>query len=129
MQTQRQTRGTGPIALGVLAAAALVVVAGIALTQAAMPDTMMWDWHYGMWNDGHMGGWGVWGWGMLFAGLLWTAVVVGGPLLLVYWLVTRSQSTGHPKDQALEVLREQYARGDIDDEEYERRRERLTSER
>jgi putative membrane protein len=65
---------------------------------------------------------------MLF-GLLWMALIIGLPIYLVYWLVARSQTDGPAEDRALVALREQYARGEIDDEEFERRRGRLTANR
>ncbi|WP_255246167.1 SHOCT domain-containing protein [Halolamina sp. CBA1230] len=98
----------------------------MALTHAAVPDAMMWGWHEGMWNDGHMAGWGVRSWGMMLFGLLWMALLVALPVYLVYWLATRSQSDGSTEDSALAVLEERYARGEIDDDEFERRRARLT---
>jgi putative membrane protein len=49
-------------------------------------------------------------WGPLF-GLLWLALLG----LLVYWLV--KTLVPDRRDRALEVLRERYARGEIDKEE------------
>ncbi|SFC74887.1 putative membrane protein [Halobiforma haloterrestris] len=89
---------------------------------------MMWDWHDGMWNDGHMAGLGVWGWGMMLGGLLWMALLVAIPVYFIYWLAIRSQTDGRSADSALAILQERYARGEIDDEEFDRRRVRLTSD-
>ncbi len=66
--------------------------------------------------------------GMWFGGgfmwLIWIALAV----LVVYLIAaaTRSTSagTGRPRD-AMEILRERYARGEIDEEEFERRRREL----
>ncbi|MCD2201096.1 MULTISPECIES: SHOCT domain-containing protein [unclassified Halobacterium] len=63
---------------------------------------------------------------MMLFGLLWVALLIGLPVYLVYWLGTRSQSDGTTEDSALAVLQERYARGEIDDEEFDRRRARLT---
>lgn len=126
---QAQSSGTQSLGLIVIGALTVAVVGGMALTHAAVQDAMMWDWHYGMWDDGHMTGWGLWGWGMMLFGLLWMALLTGTPIYLVYWLTTRSPTEGQTEDGALTVLREQYARGEIDDEEYERRRGRLTANR
>lgn len=69
-----------------------------------------------MWGDGHMmdgwmGGW-VWGWWglvlVLLIGLLVAAVILAG--------------RHNDRDDALATLRERYARGEIDDEEFEERR-------
>jgi putative membrane protein len=54
------------------------------------------------------------------------ALLVALPIYLVYWLATRSQTDGRTADSALAVLQERYARGEIDDEEFDRRRDRLT---
>jgi len=129
MQNPIQSRGTRSLGLIIVGALTLAIVGGMALTHAAVPDAVMWDWHYGMWDDGHMAGWGVWGWGMMLLGVLWMALLIGLPIYLVYWLSTRSQTNGPAEDSALAVLREQYARGEIDDDEYERRRGRLTANR
>ncbi|WP_336022694.1 SHOCT domain-containing protein [Halobellus salinisoli] len=127
MQNPIQAHGIRSLGLIVVGALALAVVAGMALTHTTVPDAMMWGWHDGMWNDGHMAGWGSWGWGMMLFGLLWMALLVALPIYLVYWLATRSQTDGRTEDSALAVLQERYARGEIDDEEFDHRRARLIS--
>ena len=70
---------------------------------------MMWNWGYGSW------------WMGLTMVLFWAGVIA-----LVVWAVRSSNqpaSRGHdPRRRAIEVLEERYARGDIDDEEFRRRR-------
>jgi putative membrane protein len=56
--------------------------------------------------------------------VLFLAVVIGG-LYLAYRVLTRQDS---PRDPAMQELRESYARGDLTDEEFERRRERLETD-
>lgn len=77
----------------------------------------------GMWGGGVWGG-TVPGWmflvGILFQ-VLFLAAVLGGAYLL-YRALTDS---GEASDEAIEELRRAYARGDLSDEEFERRRERL----
>lgn len=72
----------------------------------------------GMWDGGHLSGWMVVvGLGMQF---LFLAVVVG-----TVYLAHRAMTGEESGDPALEELRSAYARGDLSDEAYERRRERL----
>jgi putative membrane protein len=69
---------------------------------------------------GHDGGfWGLW---ILFPLLFW-----GGIVFLIVWTVTRIFPRGRgddrseePRDSAEEILRERFARGEINAEEYER---------
>lgn len=72
------------------------------------------------------------GWGMMGGGLsmlLFTIIVV----LLIVWLIRSvSSSTGdRPGNSALrqtpeEILRERFARGEIDEDEYRQRQQSLT---
>lgn len=90
---------------------------------------------FGLLGFGHMSGtmWGGGMWGDGFAFPFWAflisalgqlvflAVLVLGAYLLYRRVITDSDGT----DPALEELRRAYARGDLTDEEFERRRERL----
>jgi len=69
------------------------------------------------------GGWGLFGGAMGLGAVLWMAVLLAVPALLVYSLVAGG-STGDG-DRPLSVLRERYARGEITDEEFDRRREAI----
>ncbi|NJE61178.1 SHOCT domain-containing protein [Thermococcus sp. 21S7] len=76
-----------------------------------------WGWH-------DMMGFGWFGWfGAVFMLLFWVLIIVG-IVWFIKWLVEQS-SNGTSKKSALEILDETYARGEIDDEEYERRRRTL----
>jgi putative membrane protein len=75
----------------------------------------------GMWNGGGGGGW------------IAVLLTMGVPLVLVialgyavYRLLTKSEDR---TDDALEELRMTYARGDLSDEEFEKRRDRLQREK
>jgi putative membrane protein len=76
--------------------------------------------------DGMMGG-GMWSW------LLWTALflvvvaaIVIGSVFITRALWRRGDSAERPKDNAaLDILKERYARGEIDRDEFEERRRAL----
>ncbi|MGB3683060.1 MAG: hypothetical protein WA990_11310 [Rubrobacteraceae bacterium] len=83
--------------------------------------------------DGVMGGWSAFGWlWMLIPLLFW-----GGLLALIVWAIVRvfpgqrdsANFSGTPAKPAEEVLRERFARGEIDAGEYERSLEVLKSEK
>lgn len=78
-----------------------------------------------MW--GHMWGWdGSWGmgWGWFgLAHLLWWLLLIAGAIALV-----RALGAGRRgRDSAMDILRERYARGEIDRGEYEERRKQLAA--
>lgn len=71
----------------------------------------------------HAGGWLPWLGGPLFGVLLWVLVLVA--VALVVWRLAGRER----RREGLAVLEAEYARGNIDDEEFEARRRRLTGER
>ena len=82
----------------------------------------MWMHNYGF------GGFG--GIGMIFVGLIWLAILVG-IVLLVVWLVRQFSHSGyhggHRADDAMEILRQRYARGEITREQFEQMKKDLSS--
>lgn len=82
--------------------------------------------HHDGWMGTHdwMGGWVGPGLG-LFWMLLWPIVLIGVPVALVYLLLRDREPGGGRSEDAREVLRRRYARGEIDDEEFEARRRTL----
>lgn len=112
---------------GLVAVGALLLVGPLLL--GAGGSTMGWGSGMtgGMWgpmHDGRMGAGGGAGTGWWFLAALWrllfVAALVGGGYLLY-----RAASDGEGRDPAIEEVRSAYARGDLSEEEYERRRERL----
>jgi putative membrane protein len=82
------------------------------------PYHMMHDW-----------GWGG-GWGMIFGPLYmiaWLAILVAAILLVIRWMGVGGPGSGAPPRSARDILDERFARGDIDHEEYEKRRRTLSS--
>jgi putative membrane protein len=71
------------------------------------------------------GGWGLFGGAMGLWGLLWMGLLLAVPLFVVYSLLRRETDEAAGDERPLSVLRERYARGELSDEEFERRRSRL----
>jgi putative membrane protein len=60
--------------------------------------------------------------------LIFWAVVIGGVVVLVRWLSAKPPATEVPgtrRESPLDILRERYARGEIDKEEFEQKRRDL----
>lgn len=107
------------IVIAIGSVAAVVVLIGI------LGGGMM---GWGMMGPGMMG-WGGYSyspwWGVLM--LLFSALVIGGIVLIILWLVRRTPSgtAGADADRALQILRERYARGEITQEQYDQMRRAL----
>jgi len=88
---------------------------------AALAQERPYDWGWGM--HPMWGLWGIWGFGMMLFMFLWSALVIVGIVLGIRWLIRQ----GRPEisDSALEILRQRYARGDINREEFEAKRKDL----
>jgi putative membrane protein len=111
--------GTGLLVLAVLGL--VVVLPPLALAGVGWVTGGVGPMMSGAWG-GHEG-WTSWWVFLVGAGarLLWL-----GALLAVGYLVYRAVTGDEATDPALEALRTAYARGELGQEEYERRRETLT---
>ena len=77
---------------------------------------------YGMWQWGPGSGW----FGLLHL-LVWAAVIVGVVSLIRAGRDRRSASSAGGQDRSCEILRERYARGEIDQGEFDTRMRHLRS--
>jgi putative membrane protein len=78
---------------------------------------------YGGWGmgPGMMGNWGMGGFGMIFMMVFWVLVIVG-LVFLVKWLIQTTSSgktNGSTGSKPIDILKERYARGEIDKAEFE----------
>ena len=68
---------------------------------------------------------GGWGFAMMLPMLFfWWALMVGACIIGLRWLLTHSKSS--PQDRALTILRERFARGEIEKDEFEARKRQLS---
>lgn len=74
-----------------------------------------------MWG-GNMMGWG--GTGYFGMGhFLWWALLIGGVVVVAFWLLRQGTFGGRSGEgRALSILKERYARGEIDEGEFEARK-------
>lgn len=78
-----------------------------------------------MWGD-H--GW-IWGWGMgigMISMVLFWALVILGIVVLVKWIAGGSSMSNPSAKNALDILKERYARGEIDKQEFEEKKRDLS---
>jgi putative membrane protein len=100
-----------------------LLLGGKALAQRTAPYE---GWHMG---PGMMGWWGMGWFGMAFMVVFWVLVIVG-LVFLIKWL---AQATKGEKDaglkgpRALDILKERYARGEINKEEFDMMKHDLSS--
>ena len=88
---------------------------------SALAQGRTWQWQWGMHPMMFM--WGAGGLVMMLMMLVFWGLVIAGLVLGVRWL--GAQGCGPGRDEALEILRQRYARGDIDKQEFETRKRDL----
>ncbi len=79
-------------------------------------------------GPGMMGGFGMGWFGGIFMIVFWILVLVG-LVFCIKWLIQSTSSGragGHSSNRALEILKERYARGEIDKVEFEEKKKVLT---
>ena len=100
----------------------IVPIAIAAILASAVPVSAQQDW--GHWRMHEWMGWGS-GWGGMVFGpvimIAWLAVLVAVIVLILRWLGGGTRGV-KPERTARDILDERYARGEIDQEEYLRRR-------
>ena len=67
--------------------------------------------------------WGAGGLVMMLMMLVFWGLVIAGLIVGLRWLIGQGRSGG--RDEALEILRQRYARGEIDKQEFEARKRDL----
>ena len=75
-----------------------------------------------MWGDMGWGGWSLFG---LIHMFLWWVLVILGIVVLSKWVFGNGPKRNTTADSALAILRERYARGEIDKQEFEARKQDL----
>ena len=101
--------------LGALIAASLA-------NGTAWAQERTWEWSWSMHPMSWM--WGVFGIGMMFMMLVFWGLVVVGVVLGVRWLAGQGRESR--PDPALDILRQRYARGEINKDEFEAKKRDLT---
>jgi len=76
-------------------------------------------WGWGM----HPMMWGAWGIGMMFIMMVFWILVIVGLVVAIRWFIGQGKSS--QSDSALEILRQRYARGEINKEEFEAKKKDL----
>ncbi len=99
----------------------MLVMAPWLIPRAAWAQERAYEWGWGM--HPMWGLWGIWGIAMMLMMLVFWGVVIAGIVLGIRWLV--SQGRGAHSDTALDILRQRYARGEINKEEFEAKKRDL----
>ena len=99
-----------------------------------VPSAVFFPWNYALAQSGRYGGWnmgpgmmGEWGmgwFGMIFMMIFWILLIVG-LVFLIRWLIqttSRGREDIQSGSRAIEILKERYARGEINKQEFEEKR-------
>jgi putative membrane protein len=68
--------------------------------------------------------WGAWGFGMMIMMILFWALIVVAVVIGIRWLVGQGKEAR--SDSAMEILRQRYAHGEINKEEFDAKKKDLT---
>lgn len=82
----------------------------------------MWEWQWGMHPMMFM--WGAGGLVMMLMMFVFWGLVIAALVLGIRWFVGQGRAVGG-RDEALEILRQRYARGEIDKQEFAARKRDL----
>lgn len=98
---------------------------------APIPQNMMNNGMMPIMMNMMMGGWsnlsaplGSFGWIFM---VLWWVLIIAGIVALIKWLTSQSRSTPDHEKLPLEILKERYAKGEIDKDEFEKIKKDLSS--
>lgn len=104
-----------------IASTAMAVAASNWLTPGAAWAQRPYDWEWGTHPMWWM--WGAWGIGMMLIMLLFWGAVIVGIVLAIRWLLRLGREPR--SDSALEILRQRYARGELNKDDFERMKKEL----
>ena len=89
----------------------------------ALAQERTWDWQWS--THPMMFMWGAGGLVMMLMMLVFWALIIAGVVIGLRWLIGQGRVGG--RDEAMEILRQRYARGEIDKQEFEARARDLRS--
>jgi putative membrane protein len=99
----------------------IIVIGSLVFVGDVFAQERYYEWRWQM----HPMWWGVWGIGMMLMMFLFWLLVVAALVIGIRWLVGKGKS--QRSDRALEILRERYARGEINKDEFEAKQKDLSS--